>query len=106
MSKLNTGVVVGRRSVLLAATTTIATASLVPHARAQGQTSDPLASWHDGPAKQAVLDFVRTAIDQVAPEDRIATFDQDGTLWVEHPVYTQATFALERLHRVAPKHPG
>jgi phosphoserine phosphatase len=105
MSKLNPGMVVGRRSVLLGATTTIASASLVPYARAQGQTSDPLASWRDGPAKQAILDFVRTTTDQVPPEDRIATFDQDGTMWVEHPVYTQAMFALERLHALAPKHP-
>ena len=39
------------------------------------------------------------------PEDRIATFDQDGTLWVEHPLYTQAMFALDRVHELAPKHP-
>ena len=53
-----------------------------------------MASWNDGPAKQTILDFVRTTIDQgsaqfVPAEDRIATFDQDGTLWVEHPIYTQ-----------------
>lgn len=53
-----------------------------------------MTSWNDGPAKQAILDFVRATTGQaspkfVPPEDRIATFDQDGTLWVEHPMYTQ-----------------
>jgi phosphoserine phosphatase len=91
-----------RRSVLLGFTTTIATASLSQYARAQ---AEPLASWNDGPARQAILDFVRTTVSQVPPEDRIATFDQDGTLWVEHPVYSQAMFALERAHTLAPQHP-
>jgi len=105
MSKFNPGVTVGRRSVLLGVTTTVAAASLIPYASAQGQTSDPLASWSDGPAKQAIVDFVHTTTSQVSPDDRIAAFDQDGTLWVEHPIYTQAMFALERLHALAPKHP-
>jgi hypothetical protein len=53
-----------------------------------------LPSWNDGAAKQAIFDFVRATIDRsspsyVFPEDRIAVFDQDGTLWVEHPIYTQ-----------------
>jgi len=55
--------------------------------------ADPLPSWNDGPAKQAILDFVKTTTDKnnpkfVAPEDRIATFDQDGTTWVEQPIYS------------------
>ena len=66
---------------------------------AQAQTTSggsSLASWNDGPAKQAILDFMRVTTDQasskfVPPEERIATFDQDGTLWVEHPMYTQVT---------------
>lgn len=99
------GVPAGRRSVLLGATTTIATIALVPSVKGQAETTDPLPSWSDGPAKQAILDFVRTTTNQVSPEDRIATFDQDGTLWVEHAVYTQAMFALERLRVLAPKHP-
>ena len=71
---------------------------------------DLLASWNDGPAKQAIVAFVAATTDQtspqfVPPEDRIATFDQDGTLWVEHPLYTQAMFALDRVHELAPKHP-
>ena len=71
---------------------------------------DPLASWNDGPAKQAIVDFVKATTTEgspqyVPPEDRIATFDQDGTLWVSHPLYTQAMFALDRVHELAPKHP-
>ena len=55
---------------------------------------DPLSSWNDGPAKEAVLDFVKKTTDKASPHfvplvDRLAEFDQDGTLWVEHPVYTQ-----------------
>jgi hypothetical protein len=41
----------------------------------------------------------------VTPEDRIVTFDQDGTLWLEHPLYTQAMFALDRVHALGPQHP-
>jgi phosphoglycolate phosphatase-like HAD superfamily hydrolase len=63
--------------------------------------SDPLASWNDGLAKQAIVDFVKATTDQsspnfVPPEARIATFDQDGTLWVEHPLYTQLVYVLDR----------
>jgi phosphoglycolate phosphatase-like HAD superfamily hydrolase len=72
--------------------------------------ADPLPSWNDGPAKSAIQDFVRATTDQssqnfATPEDRIATFDQDGTLWVEHPIYTQAVFALDRVHALVPEHP-
>lgn len=77
---------------------------------AQAAADDPLASWNDGPPKQAILDFVKAATTEgsptfVAPADRIATFDQDGTMWVEHPLYTQAMFGLDRIHELAPKHP-
>jgi phosphoserine phosphatase len=63
---------------------------------------DLLPSWNDGPAKQAILEFVKATTTQgspqfVAPEERIATFDQDGTLWVEHPMYSQVMFCLERV---------
>jgi phosphoserine phosphatase len=76
---------------------------------ASAQTS-ALASWNDGPAKQAIVSFVTRATDKsgpnyVSPEDRIATFDQDGTLWVEHPLYAQAMFALTRVHELASQHP-
>jgi phosphoglycolate phosphatase-like HAD superfamily hydrolase len=71
---------------------------------------DPLASWNDGAAKQGILDFVSAVTDEsgsafVPVEDRIATFDQDGTLWVEHPIYGQAVFALDRVKALAPDHP-
>jgi len=63
---------------------------------------DPLPSWNDGPAKQAILEFVKATTTQggpqfVSPEERIATFDQDGTLWVEHPMYTQVMYCLEKV---------
>jgi phosphoglycolate phosphatase-like HAD superfamily hydrolase len=63
---------------------------------------EALPSWNDGPAKQAILEFVKATTTQgsaqfVPPETRIATFDQDGTLWVEHPMYTQVTYCLERV---------
>ena len=69
---------------------------------AEAQTGAPLASWNDGPAKQAILDFVRATTDPsspdfLPPEERIAEFDQDGTLWVEHPLYTQVVFCLDRV---------
>jgi phosphoglycolate phosphatase-like HAD superfamily hydrolase len=80
-------------------------------APAQTATSgDLLPSWNDGPAKQAIVDFVRATTDRlspsyVSPEERIATFDQDGTLWVEHPMYTQLVYCLERVPAVVAKEP-
>ena len=73
-------------------------------------TNDPLPSWNDGSAKQAILNFVNVTTDKNNPqyvpnEKRIATFDQDGTLWVEQPIYTQVIFALDRIVVLAPKHP-
>jgi phosphoglycolate phosphatase-like HAD superfamily hydrolase len=76
------------------------------------QISDaPLSSWNEGAAKQAILDFVRATTDRsgphyVLPEDRIAVFDQDGTLWVEHPMYTQVIYCLDRLPAFVAKHPA
>ena len=63
---------------------------------------DPLPSWNDGASKKAILSFVKDTTEKssskyVEPKDRVATFDQDGTLWTEHPLYTQAMFALHRL---------
>ncbi len=79
-------------------------------AQAQVTPGAPLKSWNDGPAKQAILDFVRATTDQgsakfVPPEDRIATFDQDGTLWVEHPIYSQVVYCLDRVLAVAEQKP-
>jgi len=102
MSNLN--VTMSRRLVLAAATAAPVLLSATSNSTAQ-EAAQSLPSWNDGPAKQAILDFVRTIVSQVPPEDRIATFDQDGTLWVEHPVYTQAMFALERVHTLASQHP-
>lgn len=75
-------------------------------ASAQG----PLPSWNDGPAKQAILDFVKVTTDEgsdrfVAPPERIATFDQDGTLWVEHPIYSQVVYCLDRVPAVVAAKP-
>jgi phosphoglycolate phosphatase-like HAD superfamily hydrolase len=72
--------------------------------------ADPLGSWNDGPAKQAIVSFVRATTDQssprfVAPAERIATFDQDGTLWVEQPMYTQVRYCLERVPAVVEEKP-
>jgi phosphoglycolate phosphatase-like HAD superfamily hydrolase len=72
--------------------------------------TDPLPSWNDGPAKQSIAIFVRTVTDPaspqfVAPDQRIATFDNDGTLWSEQPIYFQLAFALDRVRALAPKHP-
>jgi phosphoserine phosphatase len=71
---------------------------------------DPLPSWNDGAAKQAIVGFVEATTDQsrptfVPPEARIATFDQDGTLWVEHPMYSQVIYCLERVPAVVKAKP-
>jgi hypothetical protein len=71
---------------------------------------DPLPSWNDGPAKQAILTFVKQTTDRgspkfVPPPERIATFDNDGTLWAEQPMYVQLLFALDRVKQLAPQHP-
>ena len=79
-------------------------------ARNAAHAPTPLASWNDGPAKSAILDFVHRVSsaggpDFVPPGERIAVFDNDGTLWVEQPVYTQFAFALDRVRALAPRHP-
>jgi phosphoglycolate phosphatase-like HAD superfamily hydrolase len=78
---------------------------------AQAAPSAPLASWNEGAAKQAIVDFVRATTapgspDFVAPEARVATFDQDGTLWVEHPLYSQLVYCLDRASAVAAQDPA
>jgi phosphoglycolate phosphatase-like HAD superfamily hydrolase len=84
-------------------------ALLVVSVQAHAQT-DPLPSWNDGPAKQAIVDFVQTTTTQwspkfVPPAERVATFDQDGTLWVEHPVYSQLMYCLDRVSAVVKAKP-
>ena len=71
---------------------------------------DPLPSWNDGPAKQAIVEFVRATTDKASPKfvppaERIATFDQDGTLWVEHPAYSQLMYCLDRVPAVVAAKP-
>jgi phosphoglycolate phosphatase-like HAD superfamily hydrolase len=70
----------------------------------------PLPSWNDGPAKKAIVEFVKTTTEKgspkfVAPAERIATFDQDGTLWVDHPMYSFVMYALERVPELAKAKP-
>jgi phosphoglycolate phosphatase-like HAD superfamily hydrolase len=72
--------------------------------------SDPLPSWNDGVARQSIVSFIQTVTDRASPqfvpvEQRIATFDNDGTLWAEQPIYFQLAFALDRVRALAPKHP-
>lgn len=71
---------------------------------------DPLPSWNETAPKKAIVDFVgritkEGSPDFVPPNDRFATFDNDGTLWVEQPIYTQITFAVDEVVAVAPQHP-
>ena len=74
-------------------------------------TDDPLPSWRDGPTKQSIINFVEGVIDEKSaefapPEDRVATFDNDGTLWSEQPMYFQLFFAIDRVKALAPQNPA
>ena len=74
------------------------------------QAGDPLPSWNDGPAKKNILEFVKKVTlkkgtHYVPPPERIAVFDNDGTLWAEQPLYFQLEFAIDRVKELAPKHP-
>ena len=82
----------------LAFTTTIARAA------------DPLPSWNNTAPKQAILQFVKKVTkagspEFVAPAERIATFDNDGCLWAEQPMYVQAFFIFDQIKKMAPQHP-
>lgn len=77
---------------------------------AQAQSADPLPSWNDGAVKTGIVSFVHAVTDPggkdfVPPTERIATFDNDGTLWSEQPLYFQFVFMLEQVKAAAPKHP-
>ena len=77
---------------------------------ATAQAADPLPSWNDGPTKTSIIKFVKDVTDKnssvyVSTDERIATFDNDGTLWPSHPMYTQLAFALDRIKQLAPQHP-
>lgn len=74
------------------------------------QAAEPLTAWNDGPSKNAIVEFVQAVTTDgskyfVEPAERIAVFDNDGTLWSEQPMYFQMLFALEEVHRLAPQHP-
>jgi len=74
------------------------------------RAADPLPSWNDGPAKAAIVAFVDKVTKPGSPDfvpepERIATFDNDGTLWAEQPMYVQLFFALDRVKALAPQHP-
>ncbi len=100
-----------RRFVLGALAALPALPGLLTAGAAEAQPATPLASWNDGPAKQAILAFIRMTTDAsskdfVPPEERVATFDQDGTLWVEHPIYTQVVYCLDRVPVVVKEKPA
>lgn len=87
----------------------IAAALLLCSAQAQAQ-DDPLPSWNDGAARTAITRFVEGVTEPgsesfVPPAERIATFDNDGTLWAEQPLYFQLFFILDRIRELAPEHP-
>ncbi len=93
--------------VLLAALFAFALGSCVSHGPA---ATDPLPSWTDGPSKQRIVAFVESVSDPssrdfVPAPERIAVFDNDGTLWGEQPIYFQAAFAFDRVRELAPSHP-
>jgi len=99
-----------RRLVLGALAALPALPALFGTSSAEAQPAAPLASWNDGPAKQAILDFIRSTTEAssktfVPVDERIATFDQDGTLWVEHPIYTQVVYCLDRVPDVVKEKP-
>ncbi|QDV32339.1 HAD family hydrolase [Tautonia plasticadhaerens] len=93
--------------ILFALTLAIVAAASSPAAGRE----EPLPSWVDGPTKRAILEFVGRVSDEAGPgfvpvADRIAVFDNDGTLWCEQPVYVQAVFIRDRVRALAERHPG
>ena len=109
--RLRSGPNASRLRVLrsLVASWLVTIALLLPAPGATG-TTDPLPSWNDGAAKRAIVEFVsgvsRTGAPKfIPPTERIATFDNDGTLWAEQPMYFQLAFALDRVKKLALEHP-
>jgi hypothetical protein len=91
--------------VRIAAVALVAISWTVP-----GLAQSPLSSWNDTAPKKAIVAFVERVTkegspDFVPPAERIATFDNDGTLWCEHPIYVQLAFVLNRVKAMAPLHP-
>ena len=94
-----------RRFLTAAVVSALAAAAVSVHAQ-----KDPLPSWNDGASKRAIVSFVSAAVARggpgyVAPADRIAVFDNDGTMWAEQPIYFQFAFVLDRVKALAPQHP-
>jgi phosphoserine phosphatase len=100
---------ISRRAVLSTLAALAAVPSLLLFTDAKAET-DPLPSWNDGLAKHAIIELVEATTDRaspkfVPPEERIATFDQDGTTWVSHPMYTQVIYCLQRVPVVVANKP-
>ena len=98
---------VGRRAALALA----GPLPLLPSFTYAQAVADPLPSWRDSAAKRTVLDFVAAVTTEGGPDfvpfpERIAVFDNDGTLWVEQPIYTQLLFILDRIRALAPQNPA
>jgi len=98
------GIATSRRAAV------VTLAALVALASASGaRAADALPSWNDRPAKRSIVDFVKRVTtpgkDFVPEPERIATFDNDGTLWAEQPMYFQALFIFDRIKALAPEHP-
>ena len=94
-----------RRTVLKALFTSVAGTIVLSKTGALAQ-GNPLPSWRDGKARQSILDFVATVTREGSPDfvpvpQRVATFDNDGTLWCEHPMYVQLAFALDQVKEPA-----
>ena len=99
-----------RRTALKSILTAAALMGALAFATVNSQAADPLPSWNDGPAKQSIISFVEKVTKPGSPDfvpvaERIATFDNDGTLWCEQPVPVQLYFALDRVKALAPQHP-
>ncbi len=99
------------RRILLSAMAVLALTLSDRCARTSARRSaDPLPSWNEGPTKESIIAFVTRVTTQGGPDfvpadQRIATFDNDGTLWIEQPMYVQLAFALDRVKALAPQHP-
>ena len=88
----------------------VAATALLVWGTVASAAEDPLPSWNDTGAKRAIVEFAGAVTDPaspsfVAPDRRVATFDNDGTLWVSHPIYTQFQYVFDRIRQLAPEHP-
>jgi phosphoglycolate phosphatase-like HAD superfamily hydrolase len=96
------------RQILISAILLLGLPALL--AGCQAEATDPLPSWAEGAARQSLVAFVEKVTDPASPDfvpesERIAVFDNDGTLWAEHPMYVQLAFVLDRVKALAPEHP-